>query len=64
MIKSNVTAVATGAGGLSYPFWNAWLTSGWSTLIAILGAIVLALTIWNKILEVRLKNRDLKQPKK
>ena len=61
MLKSNVTAAAAGAGGISFPLWNSFLASGWSAIVAVLGVIVLLLTIWNKILEVRLKNRDLKK---
>jgi len=64
MLRSNVTAAAAGAGGISFPIWNNFLTSGWSILIAVMGAIVLGLTIWSKILEIKQKNRDLKQPKR
>lgn len=61
MFKGNVAAVTAGVSGASFPFWETWLTSGWSTLIGVGGAIVLALTIWNKCLAIRLKNRDLRK---
>ncbi len=62
MFKSNTVAAAAGAGGLSFPLWDTLIASGWSTLIGIAGGIVLLLTIWNKVLEIRLKNRALREP--
>ena len=60
MFKSNTVALAVGGGGITSPFWSVWLTSGWQILIAVAGAVVLALTIYNKVLEIRQRRRDLK----
>ena len=59
MFKSNTVAAAVGGGGLSAPIWGAWLTSGWQVLIAVAGGALLILTIYNKVLEIRQRRRDL-----
>jgi hypothetical protein len=59
MLNSNWTAATAGAGGLTYPLWNELLTSGWQVAIAIMGGIVLALTIYSKFLEIRQRRKDL-----
>ena len=59
MLKSNAMAATVGAGGVAYPIWATWLTTGWSVTVAIAGGALLALAIWNKILENRKLRRDL-----
>ena len=61
MWKGNVAAAAVGTGGLTYPIWTTWLTTGWSVAVAIGGAVLLILAIRNKILENRKLRRDLAQ---
>ena len=58
MLKSNAASAAVGGTGLAYPLWAGWIT-GYQTLIAIGGAVVIALTIYNKVLEIRQRRRDL-----
>lgn len=64
MFKSNTAAVVASVVVPSSPFWAAWMTSWWQVMIAIAGAVVLGLTIYNKVLEIRQRRRDLKQPKR
>ncbi len=64
MFKSNTMALAVGSGGITSPFWSIWLTSGYQWILAIAGAVVLGLTIYNKVLEIIQRRRDLKQPKR
>jgi hypothetical protein len=60
MTKDSIP-IALGGSGLSFPFWSQWLSSGWSALVAFLGGIVLALSIWRLVLDIRQKRRDLKK---
>ena len=61
MIRGDLVAASVGGWGLTYPLWGSWLNSGWQVGIAILGAIVLVLTIWNKVLEIKQRRKDLKK---
>ena len=63
MWRSNITAVTVGTGGITYPLWATWLTTGWSIALAVGGAVLLCLTIRNKILENRKLQRDLNAKK-
>jgi hypothetical protein len=58
MIKDTVDT-ATGVTGVTLPVWITWVPVAWQGIIAVLGAIVLLLTLYNKILELRLKKREL-----
>lgn len=48
-----------GGAGASSPLWLNSLTTGWQIVIAIMGFIVLSLTIYNKILEIRQRKKNL-----
>ncbi len=61
MLRGNGVSAATGSAGVSFPFWDMSLSSGWSILIGLAGGLVLLLTIWDKVLQIRLKNRDLRK---
>lgn len=50
---------AAGAAGLTLPIWIAWLPVFWQIVIALGGGVVLALTAYNKILEIKLKRQEL-----
>lgn len=50
----------TGGVALVFPFWADWFVAGWQVLIAIMGGIVLALTVYNKWLEIKKNRRDLR----
>lgn len=58
MTKDVVPATA-GALGVTFPAWGNLVTSWWEGFIAILGAIVLVLTIWNKWLEIKQRRAEM-----
>jgi len=58
MVKDTVDT-ATGITGVTLPVWITWVPVAWQGIIAVLGAIVLVITLYNKILELRLKKREL-----
>lgn len=51
-----------GGAGVTFPAWGNALTAGWQVAVALMGGIVLALTIYNKILELKQRRRDLALP--
>lgn len=59
-IMKDVPAYTLGGLGLSFPAWAQFLEQGWTALIGFLGFAVLVLTIYNKILELRQRRRDLR----
>lgn len=58
MVRDTVDT-ATGITGVTLPVWITWVPVAWQGIIAVLGAIVLVITLYNKILELRLKKREL-----
>jgi hypothetical protein len=59
-LKDAVPAtVATTA--ISFPVWFDWIDAAWQPTVAVLGMAVLVLTIYTKILDIRLKQRELKE---
>jgi uncharacterized integral membrane protein len=58
---SNTVAASTGSVALSYPAWAIHLSSQWSIIVAVLGAVVLLLTIWNKVLEIKMRRKSLRE---
>jgi hypothetical protein len=48
-----------GGAGVTFPAWGEALTTGWQGLVGVMGAVVLVLTIYNKILEAKQRRRDL-----
>lgn len=56
------TAITTGSAlSLFMPLWLQWLPMVWQLIVSILAGIILALTAYNKILEIRLKRKQLKE---
>lgn len=53
-------AYALGGLGLTFPVWAQTLEQVWTILIGFLGFVVLVLTIYNKVLELRQRRRDLR----
>lgn len=60
----DLNAWLQGGVGLSFPAWGQYLMTGWQVLIGLMGGVVLALTIYNKYLEVKQRRRDLAQANK
>lgn len=58
-MKDMYSYVTAGAAVTS-PAWIDFMSHIWQTMVPLMGAIVLALTIWNKILENRQRRRDLR----
>ena len=56
------TAITTGSAvSLFMPLWLSWLPAIWQLLISVLAGLILGLTAYNKILEIRLKRKELKE---
>lgn len=55
------TAITTGSAvSLFMPLWLSWLPAVWQLLVSVLAGLILGLTAYNKILEIRLKRKELK----
>lgn len=59
-MNSNVATAAIGSVSISSLVWWSWLSSGLQIIVAIGGAVLIGLTIYNKILEIKQRKRDLK----
>ncbi|MEM8773847.1 MAG: hypothetical protein AAGF53_02375 [Pseudomonadota bacterium] len=55
----NTLTTTAGSLGFTFPVWADMMVQGWQVTIAILGGLVLAATLYNKILEIRQRRRDL-----
>lgn len=61
-ISMKETAITTGSAvSLFMPLWLSWLPAIWQLLISVLAGLILGLTAYNKILEIRLKRKELKE---
>lgn len=57
-------AYLVGSAGLTSPWWAPWLdylSYFWQGVVFVLGAFIMGLTLYNKILEMRQRRRDLKE---
>ena len=63
-MKLSAAIAAGSAGRTNFVWlpWLPWLPLVWQFLIGALGAAVLAMTLWNKILENKQRRRDLRDP--
>jgi len=59
-MNSNPVSVVIGSVSVSSLVWWSWLSSGLQIIVAIGGAILIGLTIYNKVLEIQQRRRDLK----
>ena len=60
-ISMKETAITTGSAvSLFMPLWLSWLPAVWQLLVSVLAGLILGLTAYNKILEIRLKRKELK----
>ena len=56
------TAITTGSAvSLFMPLWLSWLPVFWQLLVSVLAGLILGLTAYNKILEIRLKRKELNE---
>ena len=54
------TIITTGSGGaLFLPWWIEWLPDVWQVSISALAGIMLALGVYNKFLEIRMRRKNL-----
>lgn len=54
---------SVGAAGVTFPFWNeavSWATGINQFAVAILGLVVLGLTIYSLVQKIRIQHRQLK----
>lgn len=56
----DLSAYTQGGVAVTFPAWGQLLTEGWQVFVGVLGAVVLCLTIYNKVLEAIQRRRDLK----
>jgi hypothetical protein len=59
-----VIPIAQGSAALTFPAWAPYLSGGWNVLIATMGMVVLALTIYNKVLEIKQRRKDMRDKEK
>ena len=60
-LTGNTAPALAGAAAVLNPVWLTWLPSVWQVGIALLGAAVLVATLWNKILDIKQKRRELRK---
>jgi hypothetical protein len=58
-LMKELLPVAQGSAGVTFFAWAPWLSDGWAVIMAVLGATVLVLTIYNKILEIKQRRKSL-----
>ncbi|URC15530.1 hypothetical protein DB2_28 [Octadecabacter Antarctic DB virus 2] len=56
--------VVQGSAGVTFFAWSPWLSDGWSVIMAVLGAAVLVLTLYNKLLEIKQRRRSIRDADK
>jgi hypothetical protein len=59
-----IIPIAQGSAALTFPAWAPFLSGGWDVLIAAMGMAVLALTIYNKTLEIKQRRKDIRDKEK
>jgi membrane protein implicated in regulation of membrane protease activity len=59
VISNDAVAATAGGAAILNPVWMEWLGPMWQGIIAILGALVLAAALWNKVLEIKKNKKDL-----
>jgi hypothetical protein len=59
-----IIPIAQGSAALTFPAWGPYLSGGWNVLIAMMGMVVLALTIYNKALEIKQRRKDIRDKEK
>ncbi|RWR09697.1 hypothetical protein [Paenirhodobacter populi] len=60
-MDSNAFAASTGVAGITAPVWFSWISPAHQFVVAVLGLVVLILTIRVKLLEMRLKADHLRE---
>jgi len=55
----DLVPLTQGGIAVTFPAWAPLLSSGWNVFIAIMGGTVLALTIYNKVLEIKQRRKAL-----
>ena len=59
-ISMKETSITTGSAlSLFMPLWLDWLPLLWQFLISIVAGLVLFLTAYNKILEIKMRRKEL-----
>jgi tetrahydromethanopterin S-methyltransferase subunit E len=48
-----------GSAAVTFPAWSLLLSHGWDVVIAVLGVIVLVMTIYNKSLEIKQRRKAI-----
>ena len=56
--------VVQGSAGVTFFAWSPWLSDGWSVIMAVLGAAVLILTLYNKMLEIKQRRKSIRDADK
>ena len=49
---------------MTFPAWSLLLAHGWDIVIAVLGVIVLVMTIYNKSLEIKQRRKAIRDDSK
>ena len=59
-VSMKETSITTGSAiSLFMPLWLDWLPLVWQFLISVVAGIVLFLTAYNKVLEIRIRRKEL-----
>lgn len=61
VMDSNAFAAGTGVAGVTAPVWLSWVSPAHQFVMAVLGLVVLILTVRVKLLEMRIKAAHLRE---
>jgi len=60
-MQNDAANIATGGAGITAPFWLQFVDPFLQATVALLGLAVLVLTVWNKVLEIKMKRKALRK---
>jgi len=60
-LQGEIVPISQGGAAVTFPVWAHWLSDGWGVFVAVMGAIVLMMTIYSKFLEIRQRRKILRE---
>jgi hypothetical protein len=64
MFDRDGSPLIQGSAAVTFPAWSLLLGHGWDIVIAVLGVVVLVLTIYNKSLEIKQRRKAIRDDSK
>ena len=64
MFEKDGSPLIQGSAAVTFPAWSLLLSHGWDIVIAVLGVVVLVMTIYNKSLEIKQRRKAIRDDSK